>query len=64
MIWNEVLLFNCAEMTVFDFDSLSIPQMIAVIMLELVENLFAMFLLWGTLAVVFYWIPSELTKLI
>ena len=46
------------------FDSLSIPQMIAVIMLELVENLFAMFLLWGTLYVVFYWIPSELTKLL
>lgn len=47
-----------------DFNSLSIPKMIAVIMLELAENLFAMFLLWGTLFVVFYWIPFELTKLL
>ncbi len=47
-----------------DFDSLSIPQMIAVIMLELAENLFALFLFWGTFFVVFYWIPSELTKLL
>lgn len=47
-----------------DFDSLSTPQMIAVIILELVENLFAVFLLWGTLFAVFYWIPSELTKLL
>ena len=64
MIWNEVLLFNRAEKTDFDFDSLSIPQMVFTVMFELVESLFAMFLLWGTLFIVFYWIPSELTKLL